>query len=107
MNVSVQIENEVNNMYVTIFPTVLKELFGDDSIPSFKSDPNSLVQQILSIQQHDFTLSFNTNIVLSVVPHVEKSSNFESNGKICNAVATFENNVDTVCNKRNSSSDSD
>ena len=82
MNISIQLENEINNLFVTVFQSVLKEFFGEVLVGTFKIKPNLLVEKMLNLNQHDFVLSFNTNIVTSIKPHsdmdVENNSNHDA-----------------------------
>ena len=69
LNVVVQSEAyDGQSVSVTIFPSLLKKLFGEKSIDAAVENPDSIVTQLLMLDNHDFKLMRTSNVVASIDP---------------------------------------
>ena len=69
LNVVVQSEaSDGQSVSVTIFASLLKKLFGEKSIDDAVENPDSIVTQLLMLNNHDFKLMPPSNVVASIDP---------------------------------------
>ena len=62
LNVVVQLEaSDWQSVSVTIFPSLLKKLFGEKCIDDAVENPDSILTQLLMLDNHDFTLTRASN----------------------------------------------
>ena len=72
VNVSLQLEDaEENQQTVTIFKSILTELFGEQFLSEALNDSDILLERLLSLQKHDFILERNFSVVIEVRKHNE------------------------------------
>ena len=72
VNVSLQLEDaEDNQQTVTIFKSILVELFGEQFLSEALNDSDILLERLLSLEEHDFIIARNSSVVIEVRKHNE------------------------------------
>ena len=72
VNVSLQLEDaEENQKTVTIFKSILVELFGEQFLSEALNDSDILLERLLSLEEHDFIIARNFSVVIEVRKHNE------------------------------------
>ena len=70
LNVVVQLEaSDGQSVSVTIFPSLLKKLFGEKCIDDAVENPDSIITQLHMLDNHDLKLTPASNIVTSIDSH--------------------------------------
>ena len=70
LNVVVQLEaSDGQSVSVTIFPSLLKKLFGEKCIDDAVENPDSIITQLHMLDNHDLKLTPASNTVTSIDPH--------------------------------------
>ena len=70
LNVVVQLEtSDGQSVSVTIFPSLLKKLFGEKCIDDAVENPDLIINQLYMLDNHDLKLTPASNIVASIDPH--------------------------------------
>ena len=69
LNVVIQSEaSDGQSVSATIFPSLLKKLFGGKSVDNAVENPDSIVTQLLMLDNHDFKVMCTSNVVASIDP---------------------------------------
>ena len=71
-NVSLQLEDaEENQQTVTIFKSILVELFREQFLSEALNDSDILLERLLSLEEHNFIIPRNSSVVIEVRKHNE------------------------------------